>query len=59
MDRQVVRGVALLTTLVTLVSLMLAGGALYAYQRTIGLGRPAALAGALLFAVSGGAIQQP
>ena len=38
-------------------ALPLAATALYAYQRTIDLGRPAALAGALLFAVSGGAIR--
>lgn len=44
-------------TLIALVALPLAATALYAYQRTIGLGPPAALAGALLFAVSGGAIR--
>src|SRR4051794_3737923 len=44
-------------TLVTLLALPLAATALYAYQRTIGLGRPAALAGAFLFAVSGGPIR--
>jgi len=44
-------------TLVTLLALPLAATALYAYQRSIGLGNGAALAGALLFAVSGGAIR--
>ena len=44
-------------TLVTLLALPLAAAALYAYQRTIGLGQPAALAGALLFAISGGSIR--
>src|SRR2546430_3783371 len=44
-------------TLVTLLALALAAGALYAYQRALGLSRPAALAGALLFAVSGGPIR--
>jgi hypothetical protein len=44
-------------TLVTLLALPLAATALYAYQRSIGLGHGAALAGALLFTVSGGAIR--
>ena len=44
-------------TLITLLALPLAATALYAYQRAIDLGRPAALAGALLFAVSGGSIR--
>jgi hypothetical protein len=44
-------------TLVTLVALPLAATALYAYQRAIELGRPAALAGALLFTVSGGSVR--
>lgn len=44
-------------TLLTLLALPLAGTALYAYQRAITLSRPAALAGALLFTVSGGAIR--
>jgi hypothetical protein len=44
-------------TLVTLLALPLAATALYAYQRAIDLGPPAALAGALLFAVSGGSIR--
>jgi hypothetical protein len=44
-------------TLLTLVALPLAATALYAYQRTIDLSRPAALAGAFLFSVSGGAIR--
>ena len=44
-------------TLVTLLALPLAATALYAYQRAIQLGHPAALAGALLFAVSGGSIR--
>jgi hypothetical protein len=44
-------------TLVTLLALPLAATALYAYQRAIGLEHPAALAGALLFSLSGGAIR--
>jgi hypothetical protein len=44
-------------TALTLLALPLAGTALYAYQRAINLSRPAALAGALLFSVSGGAIR--
>jgi hypothetical protein len=44
-------------TLVTLLALPLAAGALYAYQRVLGLSRPAALAGAGLFAISGGPIR--
>jgi hypothetical protein len=44
-------------TLVTLLALPLAAGALYAYQRMIRLSRAAALAGAVLFAVSGGPIR--
>ena len=44
-------------TLVTLLALPLAATALYAYMRAINLGRPVALAGALLFAVSGGSIR--
>ncbi len=44
-------------TLLTLVALPLAATALFAYQRAIDLSRPAALAGALLFSVSGGAIR--
>jgi hypothetical protein len=44
-------------TLVTLLALPLAATALYAYQRAIDLGHAAALAGALLFAVSGGSIR--
>jgi hypothetical protein len=44
-------------TLLTLLALPLASTALYAYQRAIDLSRPAALAGALLFTVSGGAIR--
>lgn len=44
-------------TLVTLLALPLAATALYAYQRSINLGHGAALAGALLFTVSGGAIR--
>jgi hypothetical protein len=44
-------------TLVTLLALPLAATALYAYQRAIDLSRPAALAGAFLFAVSGGPIR--
>lgn len=44
-------------TLVTLLALPLAATALYAYQRAIGLARPAALAGALLFALSGGVVR--
>jgi hypothetical protein len=44
-------------TLVTLLALPLAATALYAYQRALGLERPAALAGAVLFALSGGAIR--
>jgi hypothetical protein len=44
-------------SLVTLLALPLAATALYAYQRTIELGRPAALAGAVLFVLSGGAIR--
>jgi len=44
-------------SLVTLLALPLAATALYAYQRAIQLGPPAALAGALLFAVSGGSVR--
>src|SRR3712207_3805606 len=44
-------------TLVTLIGLILAGTCLYAYCRAVGLGRPASLAGAALFAVSGGAVR--
>jgi hypothetical protein len=44
-------------TILTLLSLVLAGVALYAYQRVLGLAHPAALAGAALFAVSGGAVR--
>jgi hypothetical protein len=44
-------------TLVTLLALPLAATALYAYQRAVDLERPAALAGALLFTVSGGSIR--
>jgi hypothetical protein len=44
-------------TLLTLLALPLAVTALYAYQRAIELDRPSALAGALLFAVSGGAVR--
>ena len=44
-------------TLLTLLALPLASTALYAYQRAINLSRPAALAGALLFTVSGSAIR--
>ena len=44
-------------TVVTLVGLILAGTCLYAYCRTVGLNRPAALAGAALFAVSGGVVR--
>jgi hypothetical protein len=44
-------------TLVTLLALPLAATALYAYQRAVDLERPAALAGALLFAISGGSIR--
>jgi len=44
-------------TLVTLISLPLAATALYAYQRAIHLTRPAALAGGVLFTLSGGAIR--
>ncbi|MCC7371254.1 MAG: hypothetical protein IT306_22750 [Chloroflexi bacterium] len=44
-------------TALTLLALPLVSACLYAYQRTIELSRPAALAGALLFAVSGGAIR--
>jgi hypothetical protein len=43
--------------LVTLVSLGLACIALYLYERAVGLGHLAALAGASLFAVSGGSIR--
>jgi hypothetical protein len=43
--------------LIALVALPLAATALYAYERTIGLGWPAALAGAVLFTLSGGAIR--
>ena len=44
-------------SLVSLVALPLAATALYAYQRAVGLGPVAAWSGALLFAVSGGAIR--
>lgn len=44
-------------TILALMALPLAGTALYAYQRAVALSRPAALAGALLFVVSGGAIR--
>ena len=44
-------------TILTLLSLVLAGVALYAYQRALGLAHPAALAGAALFAMSGGAVR--
>ena len=44
-------------TAVTLISLEVAAVALYAYQRAVGLSKMAALAGAVLFAVSGGAIR--
>jgi hypothetical protein len=44
-------------TVVTLVSLILAGVALHAYQRAIGLSVWASGAGAALFAVSGGAVR--
>ena len=44
-------------TAVTLLSLVLAGLTLYAYQRVLGLRRGSALAGATLFAVSGGAVR--
>jgi len=44
-------------SLVTLVALPLAATALYGYQRAIGLRSGAALAGAILFALSGGAIR--
>ena len=44
-------------TILTLVALVLAGVALYAYQRALGLAHAAALAGAALFAVSGGAVR--
>jgi hypothetical protein len=44
-------------TLVTLLALPLAATAIYAYQRSIDLTRPAALAGALLFALSGGSVR--
>jgi hypothetical protein len=44
-------------TAITLVALPLAATALYAYQRSVGLARPAAVAGALLFALSGGAVR--
>jgi len=44
-------------TLIALLALPLAATALYAYQRTIGLEWPAALAGALLFSMSGGVIR--
>ena len=44
-------------TVVTLLALPLAATALYAYQRAIALEPPAALAGALLFAVSGGSVR--
>lgn len=44
-------------TALTLLALPLTAMSLYAYQRAINLSQPAALAGALLFAVSGGAIR--
>lgn len=44
-------------TAVTLVGLIAAGLCLYAYCRAVGLGVPAALAGAALFAVSGGVVR--
>jgi len=44
-------------TAVTLTSLILAGTCLHAYGRVVGLGPLAAGAGALLFAVSGGAVR--
>jgi hypothetical protein len=44
-------------TVVTLASLALACVALYAYERAVGLSRTAALAGAGLFAVSGGPVR--
>lgn len=44
-------------TLVTLLALPLAATALYAYQRAIDLSRAAALAGALLFSLSGGSVR--
>jgi hypothetical protein len=44
-------------TLIALLALPLAATALYAYQRTVDLGHGAALAGALLFAVSGGSVR--
>ncbi|MCC6178599.1 MAG: hypothetical protein IT305_25115 [Chloroflexi bacterium] len=44
-------------TAVTLVGLALAATALYTYQRALGRGAAASLAGALLFAVSGGTIR--
>jgi hypothetical protein len=44
-------------TAIALVALPLAATALYAYQRAIHVGHGAALAGALLFAVSGGSVR--
>jgi hypothetical protein len=44
-------------TLLALLALPLAATTLYAYQRTVDLGHGAALAGALLFAVSGGSVR--
>jgi hypothetical protein len=44
-------------TLITLVALPLAATALYAYQRTVKLRWPAALAGALLFTLSGSTVR--
>ncbi len=44
-------------TAITLISVPLAGVALYAYQRVLQLSRGAALAGAVLFAVSGGVVR--
>ncbi|MBA2451427.1 MAG: hypothetical protein H0V51_25710, partial [Chloroflexi bacterium] len=44
-------------TVLTVGSLVLASLALYAYQRVLGLGWPAALAGSILFATSGGAVR--
>ena len=44
-------------TAVTLIALVLAGTCLYAYGRAVGLGVAAALAGAGLFALSGGVVR--
>ena len=44
-------------TAVALIGLVLAGTCLYAYGRVVGLGVPASLAGAGLFAVSGGVVR--